>query len=139
MTTDMMSLRALLEKSSDVDLLREMIGFAAQRLMELEVGGLTGAGHGERSAERDQPPQWIPRSRLGDPRGHGRAAYPEAAQGELFSGFPGAAPDGREGSRRSDPGGLRPRRIDPLSRRTGQGDGHDGHLEEPGQPAVRRD
>ena len=45
MTTDMMSLRALLEKSSDVDLLREMIGFAAQRLMELEVGGLTGAGH----------------------------------------------------------------------------------------------
>src|SRR5260370_2846955 len=52
MTTDMMSLRALLEKSSDVDLLREMIGFAAQRLMELEVGGLTGAGHGERSADR---------------------------------------------------------------------------------------
>src|SRR5215469_10972366 len=52
MTTDMMSLRALLEKSSDVDLLREMIGFAAQRLMELEVGGLTGAGHGERSVDR---------------------------------------------------------------------------------------
>jgi transposase-like protein len=52
MTMDMMSLRALLEKSSDVDLLREMIGFAAQRLMELEVGGLTGAGHGERSADR---------------------------------------------------------------------------------------
>src|SRR5215472_9698814 len=52
MTTDMMSLRALLEKSSDVDSLREMIGFAAQRLMELEVGGLTGAGHGERSADR---------------------------------------------------------------------------------------
>ena len=52
MTTDMMSLRALLEKSSDVDLLREMIGFAAQRLMELEVGGLTGASHGERSADR---------------------------------------------------------------------------------------
>ena len=29
-----------------------MIGFAAQRLMELEVEGLTGAGHGEKSAER---------------------------------------------------------------------------------------
>jgi len=52
MTTEMMSLRALLEKSSEVDLLREMIGFAAQRLMALEVEGLTGAGHGERSAER---------------------------------------------------------------------------------------
>ncbi len=52
MTDEMMSLRALLEKSSDTDLLREMIGFTAQRLMELEVGGLTGAGYGERSAER---------------------------------------------------------------------------------------
>jgi transposase-like protein len=29
-----------------------MIGFAAQRLMDLEVGGLTGAGYGEMSADR---------------------------------------------------------------------------------------
>ena len=52
MTDEMMNLRAVLEKSPDADLLREMIGFAAQRLMELEVGGLTGAGYGEKSAER---------------------------------------------------------------------------------------
>ena len=52
MTDGMMSLRALLEKSSDADLLREMIGFTAHRLMELEVAGLTGAGHGERSPDR---------------------------------------------------------------------------------------
>ena len=52
MTDEMMSLRTLLEKSSDADLLREMVGFAAQRLMELEVESLTGAGHGERSPER---------------------------------------------------------------------------------------
>jgi putative transposase len=52
MSDAMMSLRTLLEKSSDSDLLREMIGFTAQRLMELEVGGHTGAGHGERSADR---------------------------------------------------------------------------------------
>jgi putative transposase len=52
MTDEMMSLRTLLEKSADADLLREMVGFAAQRLMELEVESLTGAAHGERSAGR---------------------------------------------------------------------------------------
>ena len=52
MTDEMMSLRALVEKSPDADVLREMIGFAAERLMELEVGALTGAPYGEKSAER---------------------------------------------------------------------------------------
>lgn len=52
MTDQIMTLRRLMEKSADADLLREMIGFAAERLMELEVGGLTGAAHGEKSAER---------------------------------------------------------------------------------------
>ena len=52
MTNDMMNLKALMEKSADADLLREMIGYGAQRLMELEVGGVTGAAHGEKSAER---------------------------------------------------------------------------------------
>ena len=42
-TQDMMTLQALLEKSSDADLLREMIGFTAERLMALEVEGLAGA------------------------------------------------------------------------------------------------
>ena len=52
MTDDKIALRELLEKGSDAGFLREMIGFAAQRLMELEVGEVTGAGPGERSPER---------------------------------------------------------------------------------------
>ena len=62
MTDEMMSLQALLEKSSDTDLLREMIGFAAHRLMELEVENLTPWPAGGCSARRP----WI--------RGHSRAA-----------------------------------------------------------------
>lgn len=52
MTDDMMNLRALVEKTPDADLLREMIGFAAQRRMEMEVAGLTEPAYGEKSSER---------------------------------------------------------------------------------------
>ena len=52
MTDDKIALRALLEKGSDATFLREMIGFAADRLMQLETGALCGAAPGERSPER---------------------------------------------------------------------------------------
>ena len=47
MTDEMKALRGLMEKSADADLLREKSDFAAERLMEWEVGGLTGASRGE--------------------------------------------------------------------------------------------
>ena len=52
MTDDKIALPALLEKGSDATFLREMIGFAAQRLMELETEAICDAAHGERSADR---------------------------------------------------------------------------------------
>ena len=52
MTDETMSLRDLLEKTADTDFLREMIGFTARRLMELEVESLTGAPHGTRPPDR---------------------------------------------------------------------------------------
>jgi hypothetical protein len=46
MTETTMSLRGLAEKTANADLLRAMIGFAAERLMALEVGELVGASYG---------------------------------------------------------------------------------------------
>jgi len=52
MTDMMMNLRSLVEKGADADVLREMIGFAAEKLMELEIGARTGAEWGEKSKDR---------------------------------------------------------------------------------------
>jgi len=79
--------RGLLEKSPDADLLRGMIGFAAQRLMELEVGGLTGAGFGEKSPERlaqrngYRERDWETRA------GTVELRIPELRKGSYFPGF----------------------------------------------------
>ena len=87
MTEDMMALRSLLEKSSDADLLREMIGFTAQRLMELEVEGLTGAGHGERSPERINHRNGY-RDRVWETRaGTVELKIPKLRKGSYFPGF----------------------------------------------------
>ena len=62
MTEDKIALRELLEKGSDVKFLREMIGFAAERLMALEAEQVCGqrpasehpSGANQRNGYRDR-------------------------------------------------------------------------------------
>jgi putative transposase len=80
MTDDRIALCELLERSADADRLREMIGCPAERLMELEVQGLTGAGYGERAAP--DAAQRRSRSGLGD-----ELRLPKLRKGSYFPGF----------------------------------------------------
>ncbi len=87
MTDDSIALRDLLEKSSDADLLREMIGFAAARLMELEVQGVTGAAHGTRSPDRLTQRNGY-RDRIWETRaGTVELRIPKLRKGSYFPGF----------------------------------------------------
>jgi len=52
MTNATMALAELAEKGADVDMLRQMVQFAAQRLMEMEAETLCGAGYEEKNPER---------------------------------------------------------------------------------------
>ena len=51
-TATTMALTELAEKGADIDVLRQMVQFMAQRLMEIDVEGRCGAGDDEKSAER---------------------------------------------------------------------------------------
>ena len=87
MTNERMALAELLEKGSDSDLLREMIGYVAQRLMEADVESLVGAAHGERSEVREN---W--RNGYRDRDWHTRGGtiplrIPKLRRGSYFPGF----------------------------------------------------
>ena len=93
MTDDTMNLRELLEKTADPDFLREMIGFTAQRLMELAVESLTGARHGAGNPDRLTQRNGYRARDWGNPCRHRRIAHPKAAQGQRLPGLPRTPPD----------------------------------------------
>ncbi|PJN92871.1 IS256 family transposase, partial [Amaricoccus sp. HAR-UPW-R2A-40] len=53
MTDERMALIELVEKAADADLVREMLAFAAERIMDAEAEMLTGAAKGARTALRE--------------------------------------------------------------------------------------
>lgn len=133
MTDEMMNLRSLVEKRADTDLLREMIGFAAEKLMELEVRAKTGAAYGAkdtlRLAQRNgyRERDWETRA------GTVELRIPKLRTGSYFPNFLEPRRMAEKALTARHPGCF-----DPLGRRSGQGDGHERHLQERRSAACAR-
>ncbi len=87
MTSATMALAELAEKGADIDVLRQMVQFMAQRLMELDVEGRCGAGYDEKSPERLDSRNGY-RERTWDTRaGSVELNIPKLRQGTYFPEF----------------------------------------------------
>jgi len=87
MTDERMALLELVEKEADSDLIREMLAFAAERLMEMEVEGVAGAPKGVRSPLRETQRNGY-RDRDWDTRaGRIALAIPKLRKGSYFPSF----------------------------------------------------
>ncbi len=87
MTKPTMALADLAEKTPDADLLRQMIQFVAQRLMDMDVETLCGAGYDVKSAERANSRNGY-RDRIWDTRaGSVDLKIPKLRQGSYFPPF----------------------------------------------------
>jgi len=139
MTKTSIALTELTEKGPDVDLVRDMLHLAFQRLTEMDVEELCRARYGERDAKRQNA-----RNGYRDRRWETRCAtvdlrIPKLRKGSDFSRIPRAAAHRRESANGGHPGSVRARPLNALGGRARAGDGHAGRIEEPGLPLGRRD
>jgi putative transposase len=82
-----MALAQLTEKGADADLLRDMIQFVAQRMMEMDAEGLCAAAYGQRSPDRENSRNGY-RERLWETRaGSVDLKIPKLRRGSYFPGF----------------------------------------------------
>lgn len=87
MTNAKMALLELVEQEADADLVREMLAFAAERMMEMEIESKTGAPVGSRSPERLNHRNGY-RERAWDTRaGRIELAIPKLRKGSYFPSF----------------------------------------------------
>jgi len=88
MTDDEMALLELLEKGAGADLIRDMLAFASERVMEVEVEVAAGAPKGARTALREAYRNGY-RERDWDTRvGRVDLAIPKLRKGSCFPSFP---------------------------------------------------
>src|SRR6478609_495955 len=87
MTDERMVLLELVEKGADADLVRDLLAFAAERLMAAEVEQLTGAAHGARTPDRTNHRNGY-RERGWETRaGRIELAIPKLRKGSYFPAF----------------------------------------------------
>jgi putative transposase len=87
MTDDRMTLLELIEKGADPDLVRDMLAYAAERIMEVEIEAHTGAPSGARSPERLNQRNGY-RERAWETRaGRIELAIPKLRKGSYFPSF----------------------------------------------------
>lgn len=87
MTTATIALGELAEEAADIDVLRQMVQFMAQRLMEIDVEGRCGAGYDEKNSERINSRNGY-RERTSDARaGRSISKYPSCAKAVTFPSF----------------------------------------------------
>jgi transposase-like protein len=87
MTNERMALLDLVEKDADSDLVRDMLAFAAERMMEAEAEGAAGAAKGARTPLRDAHRNGY-RAREWDTRaGRIELAIPRLRKGSYFPSF----------------------------------------------------
>lgn len=108
------ALTELAEKGPDVDLVRDMLHLAAQKLMEMDVEALCGAAYGERTVPRENCRNGY-RDRLWETRtGAIDLRIPKLRKGSYFPGVPRASPHRRKGAHGRDPRGVYPRHFNAL-------------------------
>ncbi len=99
MTDERMALIELIEKGADADLVRELLAFAADRMMEMEVEARTGVPPGVRSPDRLNQRNGY-RERAWDTRaGRIDLAIPKLRKGSYFPSFLGHGARPRRRSR----------------------------------------
>src|ERR687898_3568832 len=87
MTDERMALIELIEKGADADLVRELLAFAANRMMELEVEAKTGVPAGARGPDRLNQRNGY-RERAWDTRaGRIDLSIPKLRKGSYFPSF----------------------------------------------------